>query len=350
MRGAMLTTPLTGSTQRAFVYDFSSPARHMAFTAIPMRTEAALRDGQLLVAVHAFALNPVDYKLPMMVPFASLFMSGLPVAQDFAGIVIASRDATFPPGARVFGTCEGSLGGAATEIIIVSSAAVANMPSNLSFSDAAALNTVAQTGLQAFRFGGLASGGRALIVGASGGCGSIGVQLAREIVGPTGSVVGVAGSSSAAAVLSLGADACVDYNSDIVTELLAGERFDLIYDTVSSAEKGDDLRGVRYIDALRPCLKPGGKYVSINGTASEWIRALLCSCCLPRGVVLFFQSSSAEDLRYISSLVADQKLHATVDTVHSSFTEENCESAYARLKSRRAKGKLVIQVVATEGQ
>ena len=58
--------------------------------------------------------------------------------------------------------------------------------------------------------------------------------------------------------------------------LLLGRNLDVIYDTVSSPDPGDDLDGVPYDQAFARFLKKGtGRTVAINGAGSRWIRALL---------------------------------------------------------------------------
>ena len=52
--------------------------------------------------------------------------------------------------------------------------------------------------------GGLTRGGSVCVVGASGGCGSAGLALARALVGPEGTVAAICGTDSVAAVEALG--------------------------------------------------------------------------------------------------------------------------------------------------
>jgi NADPH:quinone reductase-like Zn-dependent oxidoreductase len=80
---------------RALVYDLKQPTC-MRFSSVPAPDASRLRDGELLVDVHYVALNPVDYKLPRIMP--ACMLAGLPVAQDFAGVVSASRCARVPVG------------------------------------------------------------------------------------------------------------------------------------------------------------------------------------------------------------------------------------------------------------
>ena len=351
----------TGVRRRALVYCAgATDGMQFVVTDTPQVGSIPKGDDELLIQVRAVALNPVDYKLPLLVPFAWFFLRGLPVCQDFAGVVVsAPPSSSFPVGTRVFGTCEGTRGGCASDFISVRASNVAVIPPSLSFAHAASLNTVAQTAIQAFRRGGLSAGGRVLIIGASGGCGTAGIQCARAIVGPTGFVAGVCSGGSAKLVRELGTDATFDYhNEEIMAALKAVEPFDVIYDTVSSGgEKGDDFHGIPYATAFRPFLKEKrGCIVAINGTVLQWLGAIFCDTILQRrccsssgrnghggGYALIMQNHSSKDLNLIRTWAEDKQLRAIIDGVFP-FTAEGCANAFARVKSRRAKGKVVLML------
>ena len=286
-------------------------------------------------------------------PLASLFLGGSIVAQDYSGVVVASRSPSFAPGDAVFGTNEG---GCLGELLATPAATAHKKPAALSHAQAAALVTVTQTTLQAFAGGGhappLAPGGRVLVVGASGGCGLAGVQVARALVGKAGVVVGVCSAASAPLVAALGVtDALVDYTAGsepLLAALAPHAPFDLIYDTVSSWEPCDALPGgLSYVQALAPLLRPGtGCHVAINGSMGQWAGAIV-GWQRPH-YRLLMQQPSGEDMRRTAELVEAGALRAQLDSVHA-FTAEGCEAAYARLRSRRSRGKVVVQLVA-EGE
>jgi NADPH:quinone reductase-like Zn-dependent oxidoreductase len=143
-------------------------------------------------------------------------------------------------------------------------------------------------------------------------------------------------------VRALGADVVVDYRGAAgLAALAALPPFDVIYDTVSSDAAGDDFGGVPYKVALAPFLRAGGTHVQINGTVAQWLRALLG--CQPRGFRLFMQQHSAEGLQRVAAWAAEGALRAVIDCEHP-FTEAGCADAYARLHSRRAKGKVLLKV------
>ncbi|MDC0033929.1 zinc-binding dehydrogenase, partial [Alphaproteobacteria bacterium] len=113
------------------------------------------------------------------------------------------------------------------------------IPDNLDFAEAAA---VLRHGPMAhhllFGVGKLQKGQFVLIMGAAGGLGSIGIQLAKQ-AGAT--VITTAGSDERLAIgMELGADFCVNYTKDDLTKAVRdytkGEGVHLVYENISSPD------------------------------------------------------------------------------------------------------------------
>lgn len=336
----------TAETMRAFVYDLRAPG-HMSFKPAARKPTAKdLKAGEILVSVRAASLNPVDYKKPALIPCASLILGGSPVGQDYSGVVLASRSPSWVVGDEIFGTVDV---GCCAEVLVAPGATAARKPASLTHAEAASLVTVGLTALQALEGGGVVAGSRVIVVGASGGCGSAGVQLARSIVGPQGCVVGVCSAASAELVRGLGCcDAIVDYSvPDAMLAALkdmvrSGGAFDAVYDTVTSPDSGDSLQGRSYEAALKPLLRLGGMHCAINGSVRQWIGALVG--WQRQGFRLFMQQPNGPQLARIAALCEAGALKAVVDSVHD-LTADGAAAAYARLRSRRARGKVCIAVV-----
>src|SRR5918994_298902 len=97
---------------------------------------------------------------------------------DVAGTVdaVGKNVTQLQVGDDVFGTCNGSF----AEYASTPSETLALKPANLSFEQAAAIPTSAVAALQALRdAGGVKSGQRVLLVGASGGVGLFAIQIAK---------------------------------------------------------------------------------------------------------------------------------------------------------------------------
>ncbi|EQC28899.1 hypothetical protein SDRG_13409 [Saprolegnia diclina VS20] len=147
----------------------------------------------VVVQVKAASLNPIDYKLP------ALLMQGKGVGLDLAGVVTAvSPDVTtVAVGDRVFGSTNGSL----AEHAICKASKLALLPASFSYVRGAALPTTFVTAYQALTKHGFQAGQSVLVIGASGGCGTAAIQLAKGL--GAREVVGVCSKANEELVLSL---------------------------------------------------------------------------------------------------------------------------------------------------
>ncbi|MER5274989.1 NADP-dependent oxidoreductase [Streptomyces sp. NPDC002809] len=159
--------------------------------------------GELLVAVRAAGVNPVDWKLrtgysrpgsePQ--PFPTAFGS------EAAGVVEAVGPGAegFAVGDEVFGN---PVAGGYAEHTLLPVTVTAHKPAGLSFTDAAVLPVAAATAYDGVHQLGLAPGATLLVTGAGGGVGTAAVQIARHA---GVHVIGAASAAKKDFVESLGA-------------------------------------------------------------------------------------------------------------------------------------------------
>jgi NADPH:quinone reductase-like Zn-dependent oxidoreductase len=188
-----------------------------------------------------------------------------------------------------------------------------------------------------------------LVAGASGGCGLAAIQIARSLVGSEGKVAAICGTSNVERIQQYGVcDLILDYKSP---ELLVDKDtsplksiapISCFYDTVSSPEKGDGLNGLPYDVALKSLLGKDCKTVAINGSALRWIRMFLG--WQERNFKLFFTQKSSAQLAQIAGWCESKELNLPLDSVHP-FDAAGIKAAYDKLKSRRAVGKIAIDVL-----
>jgi NADPH:quinone reductase-like Zn-dependent oxidoreductase len=208
--------------------------------------------GEVLVAVHASSVNPIDWMLldgpgrPPTLP-AKL---GL----DVAGVVAALGEGVtgWVCGDAVVAYLGQKARGAFAEYVRVPAAQLARKPASLSFVEAGTYPLVALTAWQSLvDLGRIARGERVLVHGGAGGVGSAAVQIAKA---RGAHVTATASARNHAYLRSLGADAVIDYRTrkfeDEVSDL------DLVFDTVG----GDTTQRSAKV------LREGGRLLSIRGS------------------------------------------------------------------------------------
>jgi NADPH:quinone reductase-like Zn-dependent oxidoreductase len=204
--------------------------------------------GQLLVKVAAAGVNPVDWKIRegyMKEAFPLSFPATL--GNEIAGTVAAIGDGVegFAVGDAVHGST-GPVSGFA-DLVAISASSVARKPEGMSMVEAAALPVAVATSMPTLDAGGVGAGTRVLVHAASGGVGSILVQLARH---RGAEVTGLASPDNIDFLRSLGVATVVDRTSAYEQEIGG---FDVVVDAF----------GPQAQERSWGLLKPGGILVSI---------------------------------------------------------------------------------------
>src|ERR1700723_1397601 len=185
----------------------------------------------LLVAVRAAGLNPVDFKFRQG-KLRAILRPRLPLVlgNELAGQVIAvGRDVKrFRAGDRVFARVAKDRAGAFAEQACVEEHDAAHMPRNLDFTAAAAVPLAALTALQALRDElGVKPGQKVFISGGAGGVGTSAIQIAKWL---GAHVTTTASKRGEALVRSLGCDEVIDYTNDDLSRI--GKDFDAGLDLI----------------------------------------------------------------------------------------------------------------------
>jgi NADPH:quinone reductase-like Zn-dependent oxidoreductase len=296
-------------------------------------------DGEVLVKVHAAAVNPLDWHYMRGSPYFVRLGSGLGapkdsrIGVDFAGTVEAvGKDVRqFKPGDEVFG---GRNGAFAEYVVVPEDRALVPKPSNVTFEQAASVPIAAVTALQALRDKGkIESGQRVLINGASGGVGTFAVQIAKSF---GAEVTGVCSTRNVEMVKSIGADHVIDYTKADYTE--SGKQFDLIIDNV----------GNHSLLANRRVLSPKGILVIIGGSSGNWlgplmrpIKALMLSPFVGQEFVLILAQMRKDDLAILGDLMQDGKVTPVIDRRYR-LSEVPAAMRYS--EEGHARGKIIIDL------
>lgn len=289
--------------------------------------EPAPGRGEVLVAVRAAGVNPKDV-LVRKGKFRTMTGRSFPqrLGYDWAGEVVAVGPGVTEaaPGDRLFGMVDGWKAGACSERVAAKLDACAPMPESLSFEEAASLPLSSQTALQALRdLGRVKPGAEVLVNGASGGVGTLAVQIARAL---GARVTAVSSAANHELVLSLGADAVVDYRA--ADPLASRNAYDVVF----------DVFGNRRWDQAKGALRRGGSYVSTVPSLRIVIDSLR-SLLGPRRARLVVVRSRRNDLLAIARMVGEGRLRPVVEKV---LPLALIAEAHAHLETKRARGKVVL--------
>ncbi|PNQ81499.1 NADP-dependent oxidoreductase [Paenibacillus sp. F4] len=212
-----------------------------------------IADNEVLVKVKSAAVNPLE----MLVITGSVkliqdYKFPLTLGNELAGIVekVGRNVKGFYIGDEVYTRLPLNKIGAFAEYAAIDADAIAPMPKNLSYAEAAA---AALTGLTAYQ--GLheeleaQSGKSVFIPGGSGSFGQMAVPIAKDM----GLKVIVSGNSQARErTLEIGADQYLDYTKENYVDLLSN--IDYVIDTL----------GVKEFDNELKIIKPGGRLLSLK--------------------------------------------------------------------------------------
>ena len=279
----------------------------------------------MLIRVQAAGVNPFDWKVreghfKNMIPYSLPLIPGW----DLSGVIEATGPGVtrFKKGDAVFSNADPTRNGAYAEFITVRESEVAAKPTSIDHLQAAGVPTAASTAWQAlFDSGGLTSGQKVLIHGASGGVGGSAVQLAKW---KGAYVIGTASQANLDYVRALGADEVIDYRSQRFEELVRD--VDAVLDTLGGPTQEKSFQ----------VLKKGGILVStVNPPDQDEAKR--------RGVraMNMVNKVNGDRLAQIAKLIDTGKLKSSVETV---LPLSEARKAHELSQAGHQRGKSVLQV------
>ena len=282
--------------------------------------------GEVLIRTRAASVNPVDWKICGGYG-KEMFNHQMPLilGWDVAGTIeaVGPEVDKFKLGDPVYAYTSLLRDGAYAEFIVAQQEEIALKPASLDFVQAAAIPIAALTTWQAlFDTAALQENQKVLIHAASGGVGSIAVQLAKA---KGAYVIGTASARNADFVRELGVDEFIDYQSTPFETVV--REVDVVLDTI-----GGDTQ-VRSFSVLRK----DGFLVSIVEPPSQALTAQhgVRSAMLPA-------QPNATQLSEITQLIDAGKVKPFVETV---LPLSQARQAHEMSQSGRTRGKIVLQVV-----
>jgi len=318
---------------KAIVYDRYGPPEVLRLEEVAM---PAPKDDEIRIQVYAATAAAGDWRLRKADPFLARLFNGLwrpkrvrILGFELAGVVESTGSAVtrFKPGDRVYAACGNGFGAYAEYKCLPETGAVACMPANMTFEEAAAVPVGASTALQFLRKGRIRPGMRVLVYGASGSVGTYAVQIAKHF---GADVTAVCSASNAELARSLGADRVVDYRKEPLAEI--GEAYDIIFDTVGKSP----------FDACAKRLAPRGFYLqAYHVNPARILRGVWIGMTSGKKVIGGSMEERAEDLRLLKELIEAGALRAVVDR---RYPLEQAAEAHRYVEQGHKRGNVVLNV------
>jgi NADPH:quinone reductase-like Zn-dependent oxidoreductase len=306
------------------------------------------KDNEILVRVYATPVNYGDLTArnfgnltskkfnmpaPLYLPARMSFGWNKPkiniLGSELAGEVEAvGRDVTkFKAGDQVFAYLGMNMGANAEYVCIPESGTVALKPSNLSYEEASTLPYGAIMATSLLGKANIQRGQKVLINGASGGIGSMAVQLAKHF---GAEVTGVCSTPRLKFVKSLGADKVIDYTKEDFTQ--NSETYDLIF----------DILGRSSFSLLKGSLKPNGIYLLASYKMKALFQMLWTSIMgRKQKVVCAFANETVESLVFVKELFETGKIKTVIDKC---FPMEQASEAHRYVEEGHKQGNVVITI------
>lgn len=309
---------------------------------------------QLLVKIHATCINIDDIHaaegtfLGGFLPFKATEDNPCICGVDVAGTVekVGDQVIGFKPGDEVMGYSMPSGHGTWAEYCCVSEKLTLKKPSDYTFEEAAACAIGGKTAANGVISAAVTQGQTCLVIGASGGIGSLIVQILKA----QGAVVtGVCSSRNIELVKSIGAEKVIDYTKGPFEEQLKEIKFDRVIDCIGGRDT--EAQAIKI-------LKKNGKFVTLCGPDKyigetrngKWgmikmfsyisLRAFLSMIIGPRYIMAGIGSSPAP----IQNLILKNSIKPVIDR-KLSLDENSVKDGIAYVASHRARGKVVISVI-----
>ena len=337
--------PDYGGAMKAIVQDrYGAPERVLNLEEVD---RPPVGDDEVLIRVRATSVNTPDWVTVAGVPYISRLGLGLgkprtPVrGTDVAGVVeaVGKNVTDLQPGDEVFGSSGENTfttrpPGTFAELTVAPESRLIKKPTGLTFEEAAASVMSGLTAMIAMRdVGRVGPGTRVLINGASGGVGTLAVQIAKAL---GAEVTGVCSTQNLDLVRSLGPDHVIDYMEEDFTR--SERRYDVILDNVMN----------RRPSATARVLTPTGMFIpnSVGNTGGFFAG-------LPRMAWAAVIGLGSTDVQFVKCLVNHENLDALAALLESGdvrlvidkvYPLSEAANAVAHMLAHHARGKVVIVV------
>ena len=284
-------------------------------------------DNEILVRVHASSINPVDASIAsgMLAQHGVEYDYPVTLGRDYAGVVeqVGSDVGGYQPGDEVYGFLlhanPAARDGAWTDLIAVTEdLSIAKVPEGVDLSTAGTAPLAGIAALLSVDAVELSNGDTVLIVGATGGVGSLAVQLAAQA---GARVIAPALPEDEDYLRGLGVSDVIARDGDVAAAVrsLVPDGVDALIDLVNYAPGSYDA-----------ALKDGARAASPTGAAGEG-----------PGRTMVMAAPTAENLDRLGALLADGTVRVPVQ---ATYDLAQAPEALTTLTREHTQGKLALRV------
>lgn len=292
------------------------------------------KENEILIKMHATSVNSGDTRIRRADPFIIRLIFGWKQPRkSILGVIVSGeieavgkKVTTYRVGDKVYGSTGMNFGSYAEYVTVPEDATLSLIPKHFSFEEAAAIPFGATASLHFLLKAKIQWGQKVLIYGASGALGCAGIQLAKYF---GAHVTAVCSTKNIDLVKSLGADEVIDYTKEDFTSNKI--KYDVIYDTVNKSS---------FFPSFKKLNKGGVMLLASAGVIKMFftpILALFTKKKIISGVI----KATAFEMKYITSLVDDDKLRATID---KTYALREIAEAHAYVDKGHKKGNVVITI------
>lgn len=296
------------------------------------------KDNEVLVRVKASSLNMADIAIltgkPLFVrPMVNGFFRPKHkiVGTDFSGIVeqVGKAVTEYKPGDQVFGDLTDDGFSALSEYVCTTTKAIAKLPENISFEEAASLSIAGRTALISVRDQISIKPGDTVLVNGASGC--VGIYIVQLLKSYGVIVTGTCSKEKSHLVKEIGADYVMDYKTEDFMH--SNKRYDVIIDTALHHHFKD----------YKNSLTEKGTHIIIGGYVARIFQAMFLTSFRSksngRKVIVINAKVNSKDLCDLAGLVRSGIIKVKIDKI---FKLENAADAFSYFGSKKACGKIVI--------
>jgi NADPH:quinone reductase-like Zn-dependent oxidoreductase len=298
------------------------------------------KDDEVLIRVRAVEATKSDcemrsfkfavkwFWLPLRIAFGVRKPRRQILGGYFSGEVeTLGKDVTeFSTGDQVFGAAGLKLGAYGEYVALPASYTIVAKPSNMSFSDAAAVPLGGLNALHFMRLARIQARDKVLINGAGGSIGAHAVQIAKSM---GAEVTAVDSTIKEDLLRRIGADHFIDYTKENFTAM--GRTYDVIFDMVAGSSYAASIRA----------LDPNGRYITANPRLSVMLRSVFTSRFSEKTARFAFAKEAREELLALRQMIEDEKVGSIVDRV---YPMERAADAHRRVETEQRLGAIVIEI------